>query len=42
MVVVAAYGQEEVEWLSTFLELLNGILSHDTFSRVFALILVYT
>lgn len=38
MVAVAAYGHEEVEWLSTFLELPNGIPSHDTFSRVFALI----
>ena len=38
MVAVATYGQEEYEWLSTFLELPNGIPSHDTFSRVFALI----
>ena len=38
MVAVATYGQEEYEWLSTFLELANGIPSHDTFSRVFALI----
>ena len=38
MVAVATYGQEEDEWLSTFLELPNGIPSHDTFSRVFALI----
>ncbi|MGK7891129.1 MAG: ISAs1 family transposase, partial [Leptolyngbyaceae cyanobacterium] len=38
MVAVAAYGHEEVEWLSTFLELPNGVPSHDTFSRVFALI----
>lgn len=36
MVAVATYGQEEYEWLSTFLELPNGIPSHDTFSRVFA------
>ena len=36
MVGVATYGQEEYEWLSTFLELPNGIPSHDTFSRVFA------
>ena len=38
MVAVATYGQEEFKWLSTFLELPNGIPSHDTFSRVFALI----
>ena len=38
MVAVATYGQEEYEWLATFLELPNGIPSHDTFSRVFALI----
>jgi predicted transposase YbfD/YdcC len=38
MVAVATYGQEEYEWLSTFLELPNGIPSHDTFSRVFGLI----
>ena len=38
MVSVATYGQEEHEWLATFLELPNGIPSHDTFSRVFALI----
>lgn len=38
MVAVATYGQEEYQWLSTFLELPNGIPSHDTFSRVFGLI----
>ena len=38
MVAVATYGQEEHEWLASFLELPNGIPSHDTFSRVFALI----
>ena len=38
MVAVATYGQEEYEWLSTFLDLPNGIPSHDTFSRVFGLI----
>ena len=37
MVAVATYGQEEYKWLSTFLELPNGIPSHDTFSRVFGL-----
>ncbi len=38
MVAVATYGQEEYEWLATWLELPNGVPSHDTFSRVFALI----
>ena len=38
MVAVATYGQEQYEWLATFLELPNGIPSHDTFSRVFALV----
>jgi predicted transposase YbfD/YdcC len=33
---VAAYGRIKFEWLKTFLELPNGIPSHDTFSDVFA------
>ncbi|MEG4810248.1 ISAs1 family transposase [Microcoleus sp. F8-D3] len=33
-----AYGRAKYEWLKSFLELPNGIPSHDTFSRVFALI----
>lgn len=32
------YGKGKQEWLSTFLELKNGIPSHDTFRRVFSLI----
>ncbi len=30
------YGCAKYEWLKTFLELPNGIPSHDTFARVFA------
>jgi len=30
------YGEIKKEWLSTFLELPNGIPSHDTFNRFFA------
>lgn len=30
------YGYTKYEWLKTFLELPNGIPSHDTFARVFA------
>jgi len=33
---IEAYGRSKHEWLSTFLELPNGIPSHDTISRVFA------
>ena len=32
------YGKAKKEWLKTFLELPNGIPSHDTFGRVFAAI----
>ena len=32
------FGQDKEEWLKTFLELENGIPSHDTFRRVFILI----
>ncbi len=35
-VAIATYGQAKYEWLKEFLELPNGIPSHDTFSRVFA------
>jgi predicted transposase YbfD/YdcC len=35
---VAKYGQRKREWLETFLELPNGIASHDTFDRVFGLL----
>ena len=35
---IEEYGQSKHDWLKTFLELPNGIPSHDTISRVFALI----
>ena len=35
-VAIEAYGHAKYEWLKTFLELANGIPSHDTFSRVFS------
>src|SRR6266446_4047599 len=37
-VEVAKYGLCKLEFLETFLELPNGIPSHDTFGRVFALL----
>ncbi len=33
---IESYGQAKVKWLKRFLELPNGIPSHDTFARVFA------
>ena len=35
---IALYGHSKLDWLRTFLELPNGIPSHDTFRRVFMLI----
>jgi hypothetical protein len=35
---IAAYGRAKHDWLKTFLELPNGIPSHDTFRRVFCLL----
>ena len=35
-VAVALFGEAKQVWLRTFLELPNGIPSHDTFNRVFA------
>jgi len=35
---VEMFGNSKKEWLKTFLELPNGIPSHDTFGRVFALL----
>jgi predicted transposase YbfD/YdcC len=35
-VSVAAYGQNKQAWLATFLDLPNGIPSHDTFGEVFS------
>ncbi len=32
------FGKSKIDWLKTFLELSNGVPSHDTFGRVFALI----
>lgn len=33
---IANFGQQKTDWLSKFLDLRNGIPSHDTFNRVFA------
>ncbi len=33
---IALFGRGKEEWLRTFLELPNGIPSHDTFGRVFS------
>ncbi|WP_240975352.1 ISAs1 family transposase [Paraburkholderia aromaticivorans] len=33
---IALWGQGELEWLRRYLPLHNGIVSHDTFGRVFA------
>jgi predicted transposase YbfD/YdcC len=33
---IADFGQAKIDWFKTFLELPNGIPSHDTFDRVFA------
>ena len=35
-VAIALFGELHEEWLRTFLELSNGIPSHDTLGRVFA------
>jgi predicted transposase YbfD/YdcC len=35
---IEQFGNETYEWFETFLELPNGIPSHDTFGRVFAMI----
>ena len=32
------FGNSKLPWLKTFLELSNGIPSHDTFGRVFSMI----
>lgn len=37
-VEVAVWGREKLDWLRRFLPFENGIASHDTFSRVFALL----
>ena len=33
---IEEFGKARLEWFQTFLELANGIPSHDTFNRVFA------
>ena len=35
---IAEFGEDKEEWLKTFLELANGIPSHDTFRRVLQLL----
>jgi predicted transposase YbfD/YdcC len=35
---IADFGKAKQPWLQTFLELPNGIPSHDTFGRVFAVL----
>ena len=35
---IALYGRSKLTWLRTFLELPNGIPSHDTFRRVLTLV----
>ena len=35
---IADFGESKREWFATFLELENGIPSHDTFRRVFILL----
>lgn len=37
-VSVEAYGKAKYDWLKTFLELPNGIPSHDTFGNVFSVL----
>jgi predicted transposase YbfD/YdcC len=37
-VEIERYGEAKQEWLSTFLDLSNGVPSHDTIGRVFALL----
>jgi len=35
---IALYGKTKIDWLKEFLELPNGIPSHDTFNRVFSVL----
>ena len=35
---IADWGESKKKWLKKFLELPNGIPSHDTFNRVFSMI----
>lgn len=35
---ICEFAQAQIEWLETFLELPNGVPSHDTFGRIFSLL----
>jgi predicted transposase YbfD/YdcC len=35
---IERFGNERLDWLRTFLRLVNGVPSHDTFGRVFSLL----
>ena len=35
---IETFGNAKIDWFKTFLELPNGIPSHDTFGRVFSII----
>ncbi len=35
---ICQFAEAKIEWLETFLELPNGIPSHDTFGRIFSLL----
>ena len=35
---IATWGQAKIEWLRQYLRLANGVPSHDTFGRVFAML----
>ena len=37
-VEIQRFGEAKKDWLSTFLELPNGIPSHDTFGRLFSIL----
>ena len=37
-VAITTFGNSQVEWLSQYLNLKNGIPSHDTFGKTFAVI----
>jgi len=37
-VAIEEWGKDKKEWLATFLDLPNGIPSHDTFRRIFSLL----
>jgi predicted transposase YbfD/YdcC len=35
---IATWGEAKIEWLRQYLKLVNGVPSHDTFGRVFAML----